>query len=76
MNESERYKKTDEIIAKFKNGKEHYQQSPIFNRVIQMLVRDEDPLVIIDHLIMLTEDTQKAFEQYIHRDIRPIKFIN
>jgi hypothetical protein len=70
----ERYKKTDEIIAKFKNGKERYQQSALFNKVVQMLVRDADPLEIIDQLITTTEDFQKAFEQYMHRDTRPISF--
>lgn len=72
MDRYEHYKKTDEIVAKFKNGKERYRQSATFNRVVQMLVRDADPLEIIDQLITITDDTQKAFEQYIHRDTRPM----
>ncbi len=72
----EHYKKTDEVVAKFKNGKERYQQSALFNMVVQMLVRDADHLEIIDQLITITDDTQKAFEQYIHRDTRPINMVN
>ncbi len=72
MNEMEFYKKTDECIAKFKNGKERYQQSATFNRVLQMLVRDVDPYDIIDQLCQMTDDNQKAFEQYVHRDTRPM----
>jgi len=72
MNEMEFYKKTDECIAKFKNGKERYQQSATFNRAVQMLVRDVDPYDIIDQLCQMTDDNQKAFEQYIHRDTKPM----
>ena len=66
------YKKTDECIAKFKNGKERYQQSATFNRVVQMLVRDADPYEIIDQLCQMNDDNQKAFEQYIRRFTRPM----
>jgi len=67
MNEIELYKKTDECIAKFKNGKERYKQSATFNRVIQMLVRDVDPYEIIDQLCQTIDDIQKAFNQYAFR---------
>lgn len=70
MTNEDLYKKTDECIAKFKNGKERYQQSATFNRVVQMLVRGADTIEIIDQLITITDDTQKAFEQYIFRDIK------
>jgi hypothetical protein len=39
------------LISKFENGKERYQQSAMFNRVINTLVRGADPLVVIDQLI-------------------------
>lgn len=73
MDEFEFYKKTDECISKFKNGKERYRKSPTFNRVIQMLVRGVDPFDVIDQLCQVTDDTQKAFEQYVIRDERPIQ---
>ena len=64
MNEMDFYKKTEECIAKFKNGKERYRTSATFNRVVQMLVRDVDPYDVIDHLCEVSDDTQKAFEQF------------
>jgi hypothetical protein len=72
MTEQEFYRKTDECIARFKNGKERYRNSATFNRVVQMLVRDADPYEIIDHLCQMSDDQNKAFEQYIHRDTRPM----
>jgi hypothetical protein len=70
MTEQEFYRKTDECIARFKNGKERYKTSPTFNRAVQMLVRDVDPYDIIDQLCQMSDDHTKAFEQYIHRDTR------
>jgi hypothetical protein len=72
MTHEEFYRKTDECIARFKNGKERYRNSATFNRVVQMLVRDVDPYEIIDHLCQMSDDQIKAFEQYIHRDTRPM----
>jgi hypothetical protein len=68
------YRKTDECIARFKNGKERYRNSATFNRVVQMLVRDVDPYEIIDQLCQISDDQTKAFEQYIYRDTRPFDF--
>lgn len=67
MTSSEIYNKTDEIVSKFKKGKERYKTSALFNRTVQMLVRGADKYEVIEQLITITEDTQKAFEQYIHR---------
>ena len=72
MKQEEIYLKTSEYIAKFKNGEKKYHESVLFNRVINMLVRDVDPIDVIDQLITVAENTQRAFEQYIFRDIRPI----
>jgi hypothetical protein len=72
MSEQEFYRKTDECIARFKNGKERYRTSVTFNKVVQMLVRDVDPYEIIDHLCQMSDDQTKAFELYITRNIPPI----
>lgn len=72
MNEMELYRKTDEIIAKFKNGKQLYQKSATFNIIVQMLVRNVDPYDVIFQLCQIVEDSQKAFQQYIYRDTRPL----
>ena len=74
MEQVDSYRKTDEIVAKFKNGEERYKTSPTFNRVVQMLVRDCDIYEVIDQLITITDDTQKAFEQYVCRDTRPMSY--
>ena len=72
MKAEEFYNKTEECIAKFKNGKERYKTSPTFNVVVQMLVRGADPYEIIDQLCQATDDRAMAFQQYIHRDTRPL----
>lgn len=71
MTEKEFYAKTDECISRFKNGKERYRNSPTFNKVIQILVRDMDPYDIIDDLCQSIDDQSRAFEQYVIRDTRP-----
>ncbi len=68
----EQYRKTDEIISKFKKGQERYLRSPLFNKVVQMMVRGIEPFDIIDQLICMNEDTSNAFQQYMHRDTRPV----
>lgn len=69
----DKYKKTEDCISRFKNGKERYHKSPTFNRVVQMLVRDMDPYDIIDQLCLAIDDQNNAFEQYmINSDFRPI----
>jgi len=71
MTEEEHYNKTSETIAKFKNGEKRYKTSALFNTVVQMLVRGEDPLEVIDQLITTAEDANKALIQYMYRDTRP-----
>lgn len=68
MDEYKFYYKTNEYITKFKDGEKRYRESPLFNQVIQMLVRDVDPIDIIDQLIQTIENTQRAFEEYMVRD--------
>lgn len=72
MTEQEFYHKTDECVARFKNGKERFKTSATFNQVVQMLVRDVDPYDIIDALCQMSDDQTRAFEQYIYRDTRPM----
>lgn len=72
MTENERYLKTSELLSKFPNGEKRMRESALFNQVIQMMVRGLDDYQVIDQLITITEDTQRAFEQYALRDTRPI----
>jgi hypothetical protein len=78
MKAEEYFKKTEECIFKFKNGRERYRQSPTFNVVVQMLVRGIDPYDVIDQLCQSMDDTQEAFKQYMARytSMRPIFFHN
>jgi chorismate mutase len=72
MTDQQRYLKTQEILKNFPNAEERMKQSALFNQVIQMMVRDLTPYQVIDQLITVTEDIQRAFEQYAIRDTRPI----
>lgn len=72
MTEQEHYRKTDECIAQFKNGKELYQKSALFNSIVQVLVRGQSPYEVIEMLIQQSEDNHNAMVQYIHRDTRPM----
>jgi len=65
MKEQEIYLKTNECIARFKNGEERYKTSATFNRVVQMLVRGVDPYEIIDDLCQMSDDMTNAFIKYI-----------
>lgn len=76
MEQKDFYAKTDECVSRFKNGKERYRNSPTFNKVVQMLVRDVDPYDIIDQLCQSLDDQSRAFEQYIIRDTRPLTSIS
>ena len=72
MTDQDFYKKTDEYIAKFQNGKERYHKSPTFNRVIQMFVRGVDVYDVVDQLCHIIDDQSNAFAQYVLRDTRPM----
>lgn len=74
MTQEEFYLKTSEYITKFKDGEKRYRESPLFNQVIQMLVRDVNPIDIIDQLIQTTENIQKAFEEYMVRVKSPMSY--
>jgi len=71
MDQQEIYKRTDEIILKFPNGKERYRKSALFNKIIQVLARGQDEYEVIDILITNNEDLKNAFEQYMLRTAPP-----
>jgi len=41
----------DDLISKFPNGQERFNNDPIFHNIIYSLANGEDPLKIIDNLI-------------------------
>ena len=76
MNFCERHKKITEVIAKFKNGEELYRRNAVFNKVIQLLVDGMDVYDVLEQVVLTAEQTQKAFEDYMQRDTRPIHINN
>jgi hypothetical protein len=68
----EEYNKTLEILKHFPDYEIKYNKSAMFHKVVQMLVRLDDPYLVIDQLILSIEDINKAFEQYIITDNRPL----
>ena len=72
MNAQERYLKITELLKEFDNGKELYQKSPIFNQAIQMMVEGFSPYKTLEQVVIACERTQRAFEDYMNRDTRPL----
>ena len=57
--------KTKEVISRFKNGERLYQESAVFNKVVQCLVRDMDIYDLFEQVIQSSEDIRKAFEHHL-----------
>lgn len=65
MNQQETYEKTDEVLSKFKNGKELFRKSTIFNIIVQQLVRGAEPYEVIEQLCVLNDSAMKSLELQI-----------
>jgi len=72
MTPDERYQKITKLLEKFKNGKELYKTNPMFNQAIQMMVEGMNEFEVLEQVILASERTSRAFEDYINRDTRPI----
>lgn len=59
------YNKTRDILAEFPNSDERYKKSALFHKVVQILVREDNPYKVIDQLVTAMDDLQKAFEYYM-----------
>lgn len=58
-----------DIINKFNNGKERFNTSPTFNKVVYMLVQEVDPIKIIDQLIDVADESHNALLMHLtHKD--------
>jgi glycerol-3-phosphate dehydrogenase len=73
---TEEYIKTAEILTKFKNSEKMYNESPLFHRVVQMMANGMSESEVIERLIEIAENGQKALEFYLLRDTRPMNFYN
>ncbi len=72
MNSNERYQKITELLGKFKNGKELYKKNVMFNQAIQMMVEGMNEFEVLEQIILASDRTQRAFEDYVNRDTRPM----
>jgi len=68
----ERFHKTTELLAKFKNGENLYKRNAMFNRSIQMMVEGMNEYEVLEQVIIECERLQHQFEDYMNRDTRPI----
>lgn len=65
MTDIEFHEKTKEVISKFKNGERLYQESAMFNKVVQCLVRDMDIYDLFEQVIQSSEDITNAFKHHL-----------
>lgn len=65
MTNIEFHEKTKEVISRFKNGERLYNESAVFNKVVQCLVRDMDIYDLFGQVIQSSEDIRKAFEHHL-----------
>ena len=69
--EIEYYKKTDQVMKRFKNADKLYNQNPTFHAVVQLLVRDADIYEVMEMLIVNMDTNTKAMEQMAMRNTNP-----
>ena len=72
--QNERFMEITKILSKFKNGEELYRRNAMFNQAVQMMVEGMNEFEVLEQVILANERTQRAFEDYINRDARPICF--
>jgi len=58
--------KLKEILSKFKDGEERYKKSPTFNVTVRALLNGTDPILIIDQLIQMNENTSALFDKFLN----------
>lgn len=74
MNVEDNYQEITEILEKFKNGEELYRNSALFNKAVQMMAEGMNIYEVFEAILKVYEQTDKAFEDYILRDTRPLPF--
>jgi hypothetical protein len=67
------YAKRKELIEQFINGHYRFNNEHIFHSIIEALMRDADPLVIIDKLMEMNKDLHERFKEYITYNSTPIR---
>lgn len=62
MTDIQFHEKTKEVISRFKNGERLYQESAVFNQVVQCLVIDMDIYDLFEQVIQNSEDITKYYK--------------
>lgn len=57
----------EELLQQFESGHEGYHTDPLFNRVVNMLVRGMDPITVIDTLLDINLKQQEHLKDTIMR---------
>lgn len=65
--QGEEQKSLTSILSRFKNGEERFRTDPLFNQIIQQLLRGKSPLELIDDLLEISEERIKLLENYIRK---------
>ena len=55
----------DELISKVENGEEKFLKNAMFNICVNSLAQGQEPIKIINELIILNDNLQKEFERYV-----------
>lgn len=60
-----RYEQIEELLEEFSDGEYLYKTSPVFNQVIQMLIRNVHPYRVIENLCDMNDEIQKSFQDHL-----------
>jgi hypothetical protein len=55
----------NDILEKFPNGKERFNNDPLFNKVVMMIAHNGDFYKIIDTLVVSNNEILKSFTEYL-----------
>ena len=67
----ERDNPRQQLIDKFTNGQERYNNSPLFRNVIESILQGSNLIATIDSLITMNEDTDSRMKEYIEKGPAP-----
>jgi len=57
-----------QLLSKFTNGEERYNNDPVFNQCMQMLVKGVNPLSVLDDVLKMREKITRDYEDYIRKN--------
>ena len=61
-----------ELLDKFTNGVERYENDPVFHQSMEMLYRGADPLKVLDTVLKMRQQTQELLVDYVRRSPMPL----